>query len=199
VSVALKAGAASAALVDITPLDAPPWQPLHDRLSALGISTYRCIRADLNDLLTIPALPEFDVVYCSGVLYHSPNPQVLMAALARLTRQVLILGTAVVPPLLSKGRRRLATTPGEARFVPELDDAQKAIVDGYFREVGAGEMVGLNAPTSWQPDDYSAWWWLFTREYIEALLRVSGFEIVDTGHAWGGRTALFLATKRERQ
>jgi hypothetical protein len=41
VSVALKAGAASAALVDITPLDSPPWQHLHDRMSSLGVSTYR--------------------------------------------------------------------------------------------------------------------------------------------------------------
>jgi hypothetical protein len=97
--------------------------------------------------------------------------------------------------MISGGRHRLATTPGEARFVPELDDTQKAIVTRYFREVGAGVMVGLNAPTNWDPDDYDAWWWLFTREYVEAMLRVAGFEIVETGSAWGGRTALFLATK----
>lgn len=62
----------------------------------------------------------FDVVHCSGVLHHTPDPRASFAALARLVRPggVIVLGLYnAVARLPHRARRALARLTG-LRFVP---------------------------------------------------------------------------------
>jgi hypothetical protein len=80
-------------------------------------------------------------------------------------------------------------------FAPALNEQQKAVIAHYFMEVGALGLLGITSPSEWLIDDYGLWWWLFTSEYIAALLKVAGFRIMATGSHWQGRIALYLAEK----
>ncbi len=42
-------------------------------------------------------------------------------------------------------------------------------------------------------DDYGAWWWFFTRDYVAALLPIAGFEAETTASYWEDRATFYLA------
>jgi len=195
VTVALKAGAAEATMIDITPLDGDLWKRFHDRCSAEGISGYRCVQGNIDDPEIVRKVGTYDVVHCSGVLYHCPNPLYTMSQLAKVCNSDLILVTTVIPPTLSNVAGTVVLAPGSALFVPAMSEAQRAVVAAYWREVGA-EAIGITTPCHrWSIDDYSPWWWLFTPDSVAALLKVAGFNIVETAHGWSGRTMLYLAER----
>ena len=65
----------------------------------------------------------------------------------------------------------------------------------WLREIGALQALGVNSPmaSNWAMDDYAAWWWFFTRDYVSTLLRVAGFEVINISSYWEGRATFFLA------
>src|SRR5580692_11280331 len=81
VSVASVAGASSVAMIDITALDNELWTRLHERLASLGVTNYERISEDVEKLGKREDCPTFDVVHCSGVLYHHPEPLQLIRSL----------------------------------------------------------------------------------------------------------------------
>jgi SAM-dependent methyltransferase len=56
-------------------------------------------QGDLNDPALVCALAPIDVVFCSGVLYHVPDPIWTLKQLRRLTGETLILTTAIIEEL----------------------------------------------------------------------------------------------------
>src|SRR5271166_6434693 len=95
VSVALQAGAAEAAMVEILPLTHPLWKDLDERCESKGVTGYRRIYADVNQ----PAdIGPWDVVHFSGVLYHVPNPVHTMLRVRSLCTRYLIISSMIVPP-----------------------------------------------------------------------------------------------------
>jgi SAM-dependent methyltransferase len=62
----------------------------------------------------------FDVVYCSGVLHHTPNPRASFAALATLARPggTIVLGVYNAFARVPSRMRRLAAKLSRFRFVP---------------------------------------------------------------------------------
>lgn len=196
VTVALKAGAAVATMIDITPLGSSLWERFQDRCALEGVTNYQCIQGDINNPDAIEDLRSYDVVCCSGVLYHCPHPLYAVIHLAAVCKRTLILGSSAIPSTVSTASGALVSEPGSALFVPALNETQKGIIDEYFKEVGAQEMVGINTSCDWSIlDDYAPWWWLFTPEHVAALLEVAGFRILESGSEWEGRTALYLAEK----
>ncbi len=116
------------------------------RTNAACGNRVRFIQGDINEDAVASALGRFDVVFCSGVLYHMPNPLLTLERLRALCGQVLILGSSIIPemgvpqaaiyyPFLGDEWRRKFTykTPGRTKvgldtpFKPEWD------YSNYFR------------------------------------------------------------------
>jgi hypothetical protein len=87
VSVALRGGAAAAAMIDSMPLDREEWRQFDERCAGLGVSGYQKFQVNLDDPDLVAKVGTYEVVHCSGVLYHCPNPVYSAAQLARLTRE----------------------------------------------------------------------------------------------------------------
>src|SRR4051812_19544904 len=71
--VAEKAGA-----TEVTAVDAMDPTPEFEREHARRGSSVRFVQGDLHDPLIVDDVGEHDFVWCSGVIYHSPNPYLLI-------------------------------------------------------------------------------------------------------------------------
>jgi len=110
-----------------------------------------------------------DVVFCAGVLYHLPSPFELLLALRRICRQTLILRSSTIPEM--RGQKNMAV------FWPLLADRERARWDlkslGLLYQAGISDRFDPSAC-------YSNWFWGLTPSCLRSLLRVAGFEIVET-------------------
>ena len=83
-----------------------------------GLPRVRFVESDLNR----PGLTEgaFDVVYCSGVLHHTPDPQAAFARVARLARPggMIVLGLYNSVARLPLRLRRVAARLSGYRWIP---------------------------------------------------------------------------------
>lgn len=161
--VAEDAGATAVTGVDVMPASAE-FEAEHARRG----SRVRFVRGDLNDAATVAEVGPHEVVWCSGVLYHAPNPVLTLTRLRELTSGLLILQTMVVPEL-----------PGVRQglvFYPGLSEAQRRL----YRRWGAAAARGLRDPERAHGEaSYEPWWWGFSPSSLRAMLRVAGFEPVE--------------------
>lgn len=199
VSVAARAGATATTMIDVAPDDGSDderlWELFRERAASLGVTGTNCVQGSIDDPETARRVGCFDVVCCSGVIYHCPEPLHTLRQLRAITRETLILGSATIPEKVSSSAGSLSVEPGAAILVPAIAESHRAVLGEWLREVGGGEALGVNYPlqTDWALDDYTAWWWFFTRDYVAALLRLAGFELQNIASEWEGRATLFLA------
>jgi SAM-dependent methyltransferase len=124
---------------------------------------------DLHDPVTVERIGVHDVVFCAGVFYHSPNPFQVLQHLRRITGETLLLGGHTLPEV--PGLRHAAV------FYPLLTDGERA----PFRQVYRREGIGIATPFEMAPGEgLAAWWWGITPSAMAAMLRVAGFEVVET-------------------
>jgi 2-polyprenyl-3-methyl-5-hydroxy-6-metoxy-1,4-benzoquinol methylase len=197
VTVAARAGASRMTMMDISPPDDDLWEQFSTRCAEAGVAHCRCLAANLDDATVADVTNVYDVVHCGGVLYHCPNPVHTIGQLARMCGETLIIATTIVPDKLRNARGELTLAAGSLLFVPGLTDQQREVITEYWNEVGA-QAVGLNVPLSggWRLDhDYAPWWWLFTADFVPAVLRVSGFTVVDRALTWNDHVGLYLARR----
>jgi SAM-dependent methyltransferase len=136
-------------------------------------SSVRFVRGDVHDPDTLAAIGPHDVVWCSGVLYHCPNPVHTIECLRSITRETLVLITASVPEV--PGIRNGSV------FFPGLSERARRSYDRAFNAASNidADRVGLTTP--FDPDDsYAAWWWGLTPSSIEAMLTASRFKVAET-------------------
>jgi hypothetical protein len=148
----------------VTGLDVIEATPEFEAERARRGSAVRFVRGDLNDPAVVEEAGPHQVVWCSGVLYHAPNPVLTLERLRALTTETLILQTMTVPEL-----------PGVAQglvFYPGLPERQKALYDRW----GAVARSCLSDPDEHE-DRYSPWWWGISPSALRAMLRTAGFEI----------------------
>jgi hypothetical protein len=130
-------------------------------------SKMRFVRGDLHDSSTIEAVGKHDVVFCAGVLYHTPSPLWTLSCLREMTGDLLIVGTATIPEV-----------PGlEAAcvFYPGLGDAGRRVYQSAPRRA---TRVGLTTP--WDPDlYYDNWWWGMSPSALRGMVVTTGFEVVE--------------------
>lgn len=86
VSVVAKAGAAETIMIDIVPLNNELWKKFYERCSKEGVKCGRSIQAnvDASDFPSKAGL--YDVVHCSGIIYHCPNPLYTVSQLANIQK-----------------------------------------------------------------------------------------------------------------
>jgi SAM-dependent methyltransferase len=200
VTVAARAGATETTMIDVAPEaedgEDSLWDLFKARAAELGVEGTTCIQGSIDDPETAARAGSFDVVSCSGVLYHCPEPLHTLRQLRAITKGTLVLGTATMPERVVSSAGLVTTAPGSALFVPAMADTQRAVLGAWLLELGEVQALGVNYPlsTDWALDDYGAWWWFFTRDYVSSLLRIAGFRVEAVASYWAGRGTLYLAT-----
>lgn len=203
VTVAAAGGATELTMVDVAPEGGPEdlWQAFRSRLAEHDVSDVRCLRGNIDDPAIVEAAGTFDVVHCSGVLYHCPEPLRTLRNLRSLVGETLILGTATMPETIANSAGSVEVEPGSAILVPAMTTSQRAVIGEWLRENGASGAYGINCEVGtdwtfgqddWKP--YEAWWWCFTRDYVAGLLEAAGFELRNVASFWNGRATLYLAS-----
>ena len=132
-------GAARVVAVDVYP---PTEQFIAERDRVK--SRLEFIFGDVNQLETIEKIGQIEIVYCTRLFYHMPDPFSLLAHLRAICKDLLILKTMIIPEV--PGLRNAAV------FYPMLDERsrsrfklgtgmQKAITGPYEPESGYGKLV----------------------------------------------------------
>lgn len=163
-----QAGAREVVSFDI--LDrSPEFQREHERRK----SSVRYVQGDLMDPGAIANLGSFDLVFCSGVLYHLPDPLTGLRHLKSLAADRLLLGTAVVT--------------GHAR-------KQHAIYYPYLKKPWTqrvGEAIGVpgrfftDYPYRFDPaEQYANWYWGFSPRCFGAMAASVGLEVERVHDRW---------------
>jgi hypothetical protein len=135
-------------------------------------SAVRFVQGDVHDPAVAEEVGPHDLVWCSGVLYHSPNPLLTLQRLRGLCRERLVLRTAALP--------ELPGAPGACVFYPAGGAA-------YAPAAGGGRAIGLTEPFD-PTEAYGNWWWGITPSALRGMLEASGFAIDEL------RVEPFLAT-----
>lgn len=198
VSVARAAGAANVTLMDIMPEGHPLWRAFDARMKELGIAGYgRIPSSDINALDPEAVGGRFDVVHCSGILYHCPDPIRTIRRLAELAGEHLILTSMVVPQTIESSAGRIELARGGALLIPALGPEEYAICSAYWAERQVAGVVGLEPGRPldrWEPDDYGPWWWLYPPTTMDKMVEAAGLRVVDSCTFWEGRCHTVLAT-----
>lgn len=160
--VAAAKGATAVTGIDVNPAT----REFTERNAALG-NPVRFIHGDLNDPAIETWAGSFDVVFCSGVLYHVPNPIFSLTQLRRLCRERLILGTA---SLLERDH----DLPNAAVLLVGLDARPRARLT-YATQYAKR---GLDSEFA-SERGYANWIWLPTPGCVRAMLDLAGFTVEE--------------------
>lgn len=199
---ALKGGASKATMADITPPGHQLWHDFDAHCRQLGVSAYECLQLDIVEPPVEYAALVHDVVHCSGIIYHVPDPYRMLANLRKLTARHLIVTSMVVPERIANSVGTLEFPADRAAFVPSLRESTRAIVAAHF-ELLQLSVAAINTPMheAWRwPDgtpNYGPWWWLMSPPYLRGLLEVCGFAIEDECWSWEERSYSFLARRTD--
>ena len=197
VSVAVEAGASAAAMVDIQDITNDLWKNFDDRCNTLGVSGYVKIQADIMESTAAGLIGTHDIVHCSGIIYHTPEPLRLLHNLKKVTGTYLILGSTTIPSSIRVRDEVIETIAGTSYFVPALSNEQNQLFAEHFNHEGI-QIMGINwdHPFDWYNANggvnFSPWWWLFTSEYLVSLLELAGFEVIDVTETWPNKAHAFL-------
>lgn len=161
-----EAGASAVTLFDVGDREyAPAYLEEHDRRG----SGVRYVQGDLHDDASVEAVGPHDVVWCTGVLYHTPSPFHQLQQLRRITRELLYLGTHTIA--------EVPGVPQACLFYPYLDEgARRAIARAHWKADG---YVGVGTPIDERPmHGYANFWWGITPSALRAMLAAARFEVV---------------------
>lgn len=184
-------GATSLAVVDHVPFDHPLWQAFAARLRDHNVPEESCrlIVADAEAPGFADAVGQHDLVYCNGLLYHTPSPWAFLRSLRTVTASRLVLGSVVLLPGLSD-------LPSSV-FVPALAEEQRRDLATAYAFPTAAQADGISWPEAhWTyadgTHDARPFWWLHSRDTIRRLLELTGFVVDDEASAWDGRCSFFF-------
>ncbi len=142
-------------------------------------SKVRFVQGDLDDPLTPERVGVHDIVWCTGVLYHAPDPVHQLMQLRRMTGELLYLGCLTIP--------ELPGVENGAVFYPYLDDdSRKAHARAYWRPE---EGWGIGVPFDDRPMlGHGNFWWGLSPSALRNMVRTARFEIVEErrphDHPW---------------
>jgi hypothetical protein len=154
-------GASRVSALDVT----PPTEACLAEQERRGTHV-RFVTGDLHDTDVLRELGAHDVVLCSGVLYHSPNPCLTLERLRSITGQYLLLAT--------QATQEVPGIPNACIFYPGLTDEQRL---AFAAPIG-GVADGLTTPFD-AALDYSNWWWGISRSALHGMLESVGWEVLE--------------------
>jgi hypothetical protein len=198
---ALQAGATHATMIDIQPSGNQLWADFKARMAQLGLDAYACIEADAAKDDFPEHVGRYDVVHCSGIIYHLPDPFSLILRLRQITREYFILTSMYVPEIIENDAGRVDLSGGAALLLHALEGHTRVVLTRHFELNGlqiAGATIPLTEPLL-LPDgrgNTSPWWWLMPPSLLSRMLEIAGFEVLERGDSWEGRSASFFCRVR---
>lgn len=126
----------------------------------------RFVTGDLHDIDVLRHVGVHDIVLCSGVLYHCPNPCLTLERLRRITGSYLLLGTLAL--------QEVPGIPQACVFYPALADPQRQA----FAAAVYGAADGLTTPFD-ASLEYGNFWWGISRSALRAMLKATGWEVLE--------------------
>ena len=147
----------------------PEWEWFDKKKADRG-SHVRYVQGNLEDPAAPKQIGVHDVVFFSGVLYHTPNPLLQLMHLREITGELAFISTLTIP--------EIPGFPQASIFYPYLDEgARKPYANGYS---WAADLLGIGAPVDERPMfGYGNCWWGITPSALEAMLRTARFEVVE--------------------
>jgi Methyltransferase domain len=184
VSVAHAAGARQLTMIDLSPAGSHWWMKFRERCRDLSVPAAAEVSGEILQLAAQPNPPRFDVVHCSGVLYHMPDPIRFLCALRRLTGEHLILTSSITADLIANEAGILRVPSGSALFIPALTPPELAVVRADWLPLVGENAGGITCPATWRADDFGPWWWLPTIGALKAMCEAAGFRVLDGQTVW---------------
>jgi hypothetical protein len=190
-------GARRLMMADIQEKANPLWDAFRQRCESKGVKNVEESVVDLCQPETPAILGKFDIVHCSGIIYHVPDPFGLIVNLRKITAKNMILTSMYVPDQISNEKGTIDLSGGQALFIPALTGNAKEIAAEHFNklEINVG---GINIAETFalvNPDltiDTGPWWWLLTPTFLRSILQLCRFEVVEEGESWAGRSYTFI-------
>lgn len=203
VSVPHAAGATDLCMIDIWSPQDEWWLKFRQHCSEKSIGYVREIIGSIDNPDVIRQAGLYDVVHCSGVLYHCPNPFHTIANLIAITSETLVIGAAVMPPKIVNEAGTVSFGRDAAICVPFLTDENRRVVDLYIAQSYGGGAWGVNDPVdnwffSQGEPNYGPWCWLWSADYLRGMLKAAGLDIVEDFEQFGGTGHLFVCSKRQQ-
>jgi SAM-dependent methyltransferase len=154
----------------VTALDVMARTPEFDAAHDARGSKVRFVRGDINDPAVVLQAGPHDVVWCSGVLYHCPDPFLTVRRLREVTAGRLLLATEVMPEVRG--------APRSAALLP----AGRAHPGAPAQLPSAGDR------------GYAPWYWLPAPSAVRAMLEAAGFRLAEEVAA-GPYHRVFVSSK----
>jgi hypothetical protein len=159
--------AEEAGATQVTGLDIMAATAEYESEHARRRSAVRFVQGDLHDDAVTAEVGPHDVVWCSGVLYHAPNPLLTLERLRAITRETLILATETIPEVAGLSQACV--------FFPGLSAEDRRIHTAARPGMTA---LGLTTPFD-RAQSYGAWWWGISASAVRGMLGASGFEVIE--------------------
>jgi hypothetical protein len=133
-------------------------------------SSVRYVQGDLEDPEAAARVGVHDVVFCTGVVYHSPNPVRQLLNLRAMCGDLLYFGTHAVP--------EVPGFPGACLYYPAFGEAERrALSKAYWRPE---EHWGIGTPFNERAGlGYGNFWWGLTPSAVRAMLHTAGFDVLE--------------------
>lgn len=133
-------------------------------------SKIRFVQGDLEEGLTVERVGAHDIVWCTGVIYHTPNPVLQLMHLREMTQELLYLGTHIIPEI--PGFRQACV------YYPYLPEAERRTHGRSHWD--ADDLLGIGTPFDDRPMyGYGNVWWGITPSALRAMLATARFDVVD--------------------
>ena len=196
ITVAVKAGCRAATMIDIMPINHPSWSELDQRAQSMGIAKYKKLQGNVDDPTLLDKAGTFDFVYCSGVIYHVPNPLHTLARLYALTSRFLLFVSMTVPHQMHNDAGEVSCVGGRTVFLPAADATTKKVLAQHFHTLSINLAGITDDQYPWTSlAAYGPWWWLWTEETLAVMARATGFRVLDIRETWKGRAHAVFCEK----
>jgi hypothetical protein len=165
---ALRAAAAGAAAVTL--FDGGEPTPRFLERAAQQQASIRCVQGDLEDPLSVREIGPHQIVWCTGVVYHTPNPLAQLMHLRQITSELLFLGSSTMP--------EIPGFPQACMFYPQMSARDRApLARGVPNPARA---IGLGTAFDGRPMyGHGNWWWGLTPSALRAMLMTARFEVIE--------------------
>jgi hypothetical protein len=201
-TIAYAGGASDLCQIDIWNQDSEWWPRFRTRYKERGVPFVREVIGSIDNPSVTKTIGQYDIVHCSGVLYHCPNPILTLRNLRTITREKLVIAVAVMPSKIENEHGSVSISDEAAIYIPCIEERSRIIIDLYTHQKDGGNAYGVNyrMPNWFFTDgspNYGPWWWLWTAEYFKRLITASGFVVTADYSQFEGTGHLFVCDKIE--
>lgn len=219
-SIAYKSGASKVAMIDYRERSFVDWRVFREKMEEKGIEGV-CELGGLN--LADPEFPDhagqWDFVHSTGIIYHAPNPMIMLENLAKVAQKYLIVNTVTVPEVIENEAGRLEFPGSQIVFLPGIGPRERAVFEAHYQgllgwkdgtfSAFAPESHDVNARMPWRQLNadssnhywgdrgelsFSPYWTLFTPQAFRAAVTLLGFRVIDE-HSFRGHTTTLFCEK----